>query len=119
MTAALLSPLEEALVFVRCSCGRALEFGFCPACQPAAHATSRNLALEAERLPLARIPTSRTPSDLADLIERRVDASQFSALCHALRAGLASYAQQRLAQRLTTSRAMKRATPKEPRHERS
>ena len=110
MTTALLSPLEEKLVFLRCSaCGGALEFGFCPACQPAAHATSRNLALEAERLPLARIPASQPPSVLADLIEQRSDRAQFSALCHALRAGTASYKQQRLAQRLTTSRAMKRA----------
>ncbi|HEY1956017.1 MAG TPA: hypothetical protein VGH28_10395 [Polyangiaceae bacterium] len=114
MTAAAFSPLEETLVFLRCpACQASLEYGFCPTCQPAAHATSRRLALEAERLPLARVPASTPPSSLADLIERRSDAAQFSALCHALRAGVASYKQQRLAQRLTTARAMQRAIPKE------
>jgi hypothetical protein len=104
-----LSALEQSFVFTHCPLGHALEFGFCPACQPAAHATSRALALEAERSTMRLVPESRTNSDLATLIEQRRDAHRFTGLVAALRAISATYAQQRLAARLTTPRAMKRA----------
>lgn len=123
MNAAEIAIQEErsSRLFTECAtCGVLTEFGCCPVCEPEKRAACRDAAREVERAEFDRAERARRERNrplavLAPLIERRRDAAQFVGLCRALRLGTASYEQQRLAQRLTTPRAMKRATPKERR----
>lgn len=97
---------RSSRLFGECPNGHGLlEFGFCPVCQPVAHARSRELALEVERAELLernrkRAEANRPFAELADRIEQRRDALRFRGLCRALRDGTSSYQQQRLARAL-------------------
>jgi hypothetical protein len=108
---------RSAKLFGECSCGVLLECGFCPACQPAEHARSLQLAREAERADIEKRQRefqeqNKPNAEMAALLETRRDAQHYRGLCKALRDGTASYLQIKLARRLTQPRALKRATRK-------
>lgn len=105
-------------LFGECTNGHGLlDCGFCPECQPVEHARSRALADEEakrrdEKRRAEEAERNKPNSEMATLLETRRDAMQYVTLCRALRGGYATDLQIRLARRLTTKRALKRAERK-------
>ena len=122
MTAPVLDDAEIAIADERSTklfgeCGKGhglLEFGCCPICEPEKHAKCREMALQIEREETAKREAARREKnrpnvELAALIETRSNAHQYVTLCRALREGYATDLQIRLARRLTTKKALRRA----------